>query len=326
MTEDRTEQLIRDVFTDQAARAVDPREVLDTLRGKPRRRYGLALAAAAVVVVVAAVATFVVPEVFRRSTATAPVGDQQSSQEAAFGPTSVLLVGTDVNGRTDTIVLTQVHAGGDVSLVSLPRDSWVQQPGAGMVRLNQVYSESGGAALMAVVRDLTGVAPAHFAAIDMRAMADLTDAVGGVPVCLKAAVQDDFSGADLPAGEQVLSGDAALAFVRQRHGLPNGDLDRIKRQQAFLQGLGTKLGDADLAALAKTVRERVKTDPDLDVLGLAQALATATSVHVGTIPILDGNHQTPEGGSVIAVDPAQVKEFVGGISSTPPASGVPCVN
>jgi hypothetical protein len=64
---DRTEQLIRDVFTDQAARATDGREVLDALRGTPRRRYGPMIAAAAVVVVVAAVAAFVVPEVFRRA-------------------------------------------------------------------------------------------------------------------------------------------------------------------------------------------------------------------------------------------------------------------
>jgi LCP family protein required for cell wall assembly len=323
MNQDRTEQLIRDVFADQAARAVDGRDVLEALQGKPRRRYGLALATAAVVVVVAAVATFVIPEVFRRSSPTPPVAEQQT---AAVTPTSVLVVGVDANRRTDTVVLSQIHADGGVSLVSLPRDSWVQDPTGAMVRLNRVYEVSGAEALLATVRDLTGVMPEHYAVVDMRALADLTNAVGGVPVCLNAAVQDDYSGADFPAGEQVLSGDAALAFVRQRHGLFNGDLDRVKRHQALLQGIGTKLGDADLPALADAVRGRITTDPDLDLLGLAQALAGATSVHVGTIPVIDTNHQAPGGGSVITVDPGQVKEFVGGIASTPPAGGVPCVD
>jgi LCP family protein required for cell wall assembly len=323
MTEDRTEQLIRDVFADQAARAVDGRDVLDALRGKPKRRHGLVLVTAAVVVVVAAVATFVIPEVFRRSSPTPPAAEQQT---ATVTPTSVLVVGVDNGRRTDTVVLAQIHADGGVSLVSLPRDAWVREPSGAMTRLNRVYEISGAEALTATVRDLTGVMPEHYAVVDMRALVDLTNAVGGVPVCLNAAVQDDSSGADFPAGEQVLSGDQALAFVRHRRGLHNGDLDRVKRQQALLQGIGTKLADADLPALADAVRGRITTDPDLDILGLAQALAGATSVHVGTIPLVDIDHQAPGGGSVITVDPGQVKEFVGGIASTPPSTGVPCVD
>ena len=51
-------------------------------------------------------------------------------------------------------------------------------------------------------------------------------------------MHDSYTGADFPAGPQNVSGAAALAFVRQRHGLPRGDLDRILRQQAYLSGLG----------------------------------------------------------------------------------------
>ena len=65
----------------------------------------------------------------------------------------------------------------------------------------------------------------------------MTEAIGGVPVCLKRPEREVRSGVDLPAGPQMVRGADALAFVRQRHGLEDGDLDRIARQQAFLAGL-----------------------------------------------------------------------------------------
>jgi LytR_cpsA_psr family/LytR cell envelope-related transcriptional attenuator len=65
-----------------------------------------------------------------------------------------------------------------------------------------------------------------------------------VDVCLNHAVYDEFSGADFPAGNQKLNAEQALAFVRQRHDLDNGDLDRTRRQQAFLVSVMRKLQDA----------------------------------------------------------------------------------
>lgn len=319
MTDDRTEQLIRDAFADQAARAVDSREALAALHGaRAPRRFGLVLATAAVVVVVAAVAAFVVPEVFRRSSPTPPVGDQSSQQQQVV-PTSVLVVGVDTSDYTDTIVLTQVHADGSVSLVSIPRDTW-----NGQTKLNRIYATQDMERMRDAVAELTGVRADHYAIVDMSALGAVADAVGGVPVCLRAAADDQYSGAHFPKGEQVLRGEAALAFVRQRHGLPNGDLDRIGRQQAFLRGLSTKLPDADLAALLDAVGSRVVTD-DLDVLGFVRTLAAAPSLHVGTIPTGKIDFETPQG-SAIEVDPVRVKEFVGGMQDTPPVDGVPCVN
>jgi LCP family protein required for cell wall assembly len=313
---DRTEQLIRDVFTDQAARATDGREVLDALRGTPRRRYGAVLAAAAVVVVVAAVAAFVVPEVFRRSSPP-PVG---SAQPAAVAPANVLVVGVDENDNTDTIVLTRTHADGSVSIVSIPRDTW-----NGKDKLNRIYREQGMPPLVDAVEALTGVRAEHYATVDMSALAAVADAAGGVPVCLRTAVDDRYSGAKFPKGEQVLTGAAALAFIRQRHGLPDGDLDRIVRQQAFLRGLSAKLPDADPAALVDAVGNKVETDNGFDLLGYVQTLARATSLRVGTIPVGKVDIDTPDG-AAIEIDPAQVKKYVGDMGGTPPVDGVPCVN
>ena len=316
MTEDRTEQLIRDAFHDQAGRAGDGREVLDTLRAGPRRRYGMALATAAVAVVVVAVAAFVVPEVFRRSAPTPPA----AGQTAAATPTSVLVVGVDEEDYTDTIVLTRTYEDGSVTLTSIPRDTW-----NGQDKLNRIYATRGVLSLVDAVAALTGVRAEHYAVVDMSALAAVADAVGGVPVCLRDAVDDQYSGAHLPAGQQKLDGESALAFVRQRHGLPNGDLDRVARQQAFLSGLSSKLPRVDLQALFDAVQRRVQTDPDLDLLGFLETLARSTSLHVGTIPVGEVDLHTPQG-AAIGVDPAQVRRFVADQQGTPPSPGVPCVN
>lgn len=322
MPEDRTEQLVRDAFAEEAARAVDSREVLTAVRGgRPRRSYGLVLATAAVVVIVAAVATFVVPEVFRRSSV--PPATEQSR---AVAPTNVLVVGMDDRGYSDSVVLVQVGADGSANVVSLPRDSWVSADGT-MTRLSQVYKQSDVYVLLRTVRQLTGVRVDHIVVVDTRAVVDLANAVGGVPVCLNAATSDPLSGADFPAGQQVLSGDAALAFVRQRHGLPNNDLDRIVRLQAFTQSLVVKLRDVDLAAVIAAASRRVEFDPNLDMLALVTDLVRAKEIHIGTIPIANPDLQTPQGSFVFGVDPAQVKEYVADLPNTPPATGdVPCVN
>lgn len=327
MTDSHTEQLIRDAFAEEAARAGDPREVLAAVRGRrPRRSYGLVLAAAAVVVVVAAVATFVVPEVFRRSSPP-PVGEQRQEQTTAVTPTNVLLVGTDESGHTDSVALIQVGADGSVGLASLPRDAWFKIDDD-WVRLNQLYTRDGVDALLRGVQVLTGVAVEHYVAVDMTVLKDIVNAVGGVKVCLNTAVSDKFSGANLPAGESVLNGDAALAFLRQRHGLPNGDLDRIVRLQAFLRSLAVQL-KADPGKAPAVIRPflpRVKFDQGLDVVGFVTDVLGATSLHVGTIPIENLDLRTPEGGAVIGVDPGAVQQFVTELPSTPPTTGVPCVN
>jgi LCP family protein required for cell wall assembly len=318
MTQDRTEQLIRDAFAEEAAHAADPREVLAAVRSRrPRRSYGLVLATAAVVVVVAAVATFVVPKVFREST---PVAQYQ--QNTPITPQNVLVIGTDGHGYTDSIILTQLAADGSTSLVSLPRDTWV--PSA-ETKLNQIYVRSGIGALVTTVSELTGVKVDHWVEVDTTAIGLLTNAVGGVQVCLRAAASDRYAGADFPAGKQVITGDAAIAFIRQRHGLPNGDLDRIVRLQVFLHALLTKLDAGHVPTLLDAVKDHVKMDPALDAIAFIQGVAN-DKAHFGTIPFKNADLDTPQG-MAIEIDPGQVKQFVANQPSTPPATGdVPCVN
>ncbi|MBL8925358.1 MAG: LCP family protein, partial [Pseudonocardia sp.] len=172
--------------------------------------------------------------------------------------------------HTDTIILLHVPAGPNARTVaiSIPRDSFVALADGGNTRhkINSAYRratddakaaleaqgvsgpeldrrsrDAGRRALVATVEKFTRLPIDHYAEINLAGFVEMTEAIGGVPVCLKRPEREVRSGVDLPAGPQIVSGADALAFVRQRHGLEGGDLDRIARQQAFLAGLANRM-------------------------------------------------------------------------------------
>lgn len=337
------DRLIREAIAAEAAEAVDPREVMAQLqRRRARRRPGPLLAVAALTAAAAAVA-IVVPMTVSREAAPPATS---SSVVTPLAPQNVLLVGLDEYAHADSVALARVTPTG-VAVVSLPRDSWVEVPGQGMERLTLVYTaarESGGVAagaqaLSRTVTALTGAQVDHYAVVEMSAFARLADAVGGVEVCLDAAAKDDMTGAEFPAGRQVVSGDRALDFVRQRHGLLNGDLDRVRRHQAFLSGLGAKLLDraflddtAGVTSLLGVIRTSVQTDEGWDLLTFARGLTAGVPVRTTTIPVEDGE----EGNTHVLRPSPTTRQFVetfladqpaGPSSGTPaPGGGPACVN
>jgi LCP family protein required for cell wall assembly len=249
--------------------------------------------------------------------------------------------------HTDTIILLHVPAlpGEPAVAISIPRDSYVQlADGSGKHKINSAYNrglvaaekdmkaqgvsgpeldrrgrEAGRAALIATVESLTGTSIDHYGEINLAGFVELTDALGGVPVCLNKPVRDSYSGLDLPAGYQMVSGQVALAFVRQRHGLDGGDLDRIARQQAFIAGLtqrvqgeGTLTDPATLSQLLGVVTRHVVIDKGWDL----QQAATQASRIAGadlsfrTIPTGRPDLETPVDGLAVQVDPAAVRAFV----------------
>jgi LCP family protein required for cell wall assembly len=258
----------------------------------------------------------------------------------------------DGGDTTDTIILVHIPAGGAAATaISIPRDSYVDIAGGyGKHKINSAYSrgknasmsglraqglsgaqlevaanEAGAKTTIQTVEKFTGLTINHYAAINLAGFDALSQAVGGVEVCLKAPVHDTYSGADFPAGTQTLSGAQALAFVRQRHGLTS-DLDRIARQQAFLSGMakkvlsaGTFTDPSKLSALVDAVQGSVVLDKGWDVLSFAQQLRGMTSGAIGfaTIPVQSLSLQTPSDGDAVKVDPGQVQQFVRTAISTP---------
>jgi LCP family protein required for cell wall assembly len=262
--------------------------------------------------------------------------------------------------NTDTIILLHVPAdpASPAVAVSIPRDSYVPIAGGrGTHKINSAYGrafdeaettltaqgltgaaldhqgkEAGRAALIATVEALTGVRIEHYAEINFAGFVDLTAALGGVPVCLNRAVSDSYSGIDLPAGPQTVNGAAALAFVRQRHGLDGGDLDRIARQQAFIAGLtqrlrsaGTLSDPAKLSQLVAVASRYLVVDKGWD---LDQALTQASrlagdNLTFRTIPTGRPDLRTPYDGVAVQIDQAAVKAFVSGLvaeSDSPPTT------
>ncbi|OLT09203.1 hypothetical protein BJF78_31210 [Pseudonocardia sp. CNS-139] len=176
----------------------------------------------------------------------------------------------------------------------------------------------------------------------MAGFVELTDAIGGVPVCLNEPVRDSYSGVNLPAGPQVVSGAGALAFVRQRHGLADGDLDRIARQQAFAAGLarrlmtaGTLTDPAALQRLVGVVTRHVVLDDgwDLDQAVGQIGRLSGDDLTFRTIPTGRPDLRTPYDGIAVQVDPDEVRAFVqaafappGSPAATPAPSAAPRTN
>jgi anionic cell wall polymer biosynthesis LytR-Cps2A-Psr (LCP) family protein len=159
----------------------------------------------------------------------------------------------------------------------------------------------------------------HYAEVNLYGFYLLTEAIGGVRVCLNHSTSDPNSGANFRRGVQKVSGGDALAFVRQRDGLPRGDLDRIVRQQAFLSSAmqqvftaGTLTDQRQLNRLNDAIAKSVIVDPGLDILYLARQLSALSNdgVEFVTIPVVAVGARNERGQSIITVDPPKVKDFV----------------
>ncbi len=272
-------------------------------------------------------------------------GNPLSEEELA-----TLRAGDDEATNTDTIILVRIpNNGKSATAISIPRDSYVDAPGVGKMKINGVYgsvhlekktelvehdgmdpaqaepqaTEAGREALIKTVASLTGVTVDHYAEIGLLGFALITDALGGVNVCLKEAVYEPLSGADFPAGWQKLDGPQALSFVRQRHNLPRGDLDRVVRQQAVMASLAhevisskTLSSPATLDRLQQAVQRSVVISDGWDVMDFAEQLQklAAGSVAFATIPVLEENGWSDDGmQSVVRVDDTAVQEWVGGL-------------
>ncbi|MEU1430030.1 LCP family protein [Nocardia sp. NPDC005746] len=260
---------------------------------------------------------------------------------------AMLHAGDDGEGglNTDTIILIRVPNNGRSAVaVSIPRDSYVDIPGLGKGKINSAYgitkstlqqklidqgvspaeaekrsTEAGRQALVKSVAGLTGITVDHYAEVGLLGFVLLTDAVGGVDVCLNNAVDEPLSGADFPAGKQKLDGAEALSFVRQRHDLPRGDIDRIVRQQVYMAQLVHQVLSAKVLAspgrlkeLSDAVGRTVVLDDDWDVLSFLHQLQDLAGgeVKFETIPVKDLNGWTDNGESVVRVDPTAVHKYV----------------
>jgi LCP family protein required for cell wall assembly len=249
-----------------------------------------------------------------------------------------------VTNSTDTMILVHIPADGRrATAISFPRDSWVNIPGYGRHKLNSAYAngstdggtrkavpDKGRQLLVQTIGELSGVHIDHYVEVDLLGFYRVTKAIGGVEICLNKAQKEHDSGIDLPAGKSVIEGKQALAFVRQRKGLPRGDLDRIARQQYFLgatfrkvTSLGVLGNPIKLKRLLDAVGTSLKMDSGLDPLQLARQVRglAAGNVEFKTVPTLGTANR--DGQSVILLDEAKLPAFFASLRSAPAQAKAP---
>lgn len=176
-------------------------------------------------------------------------------------PITILLLGVDDrdwetdNGPplTDTIILATIDPQArTASMLSIPRDLWVEVPGQGYHKINQAYllgeannNPAGGAGLvMATVESLFDIHIPYYALVNFNAFVYLIDEIGGVKINVPERIQVDPLGDHntriLKPGIQTLPGDIALAYVRNRD-TDGSDFDRIQRQQQVIVAIQQRL-------------------------------------------------------------------------------------
>jgi LCP family protein required for cell wall assembly len=167
------------------------------------------------------------------------------------------LAGSSGAGNNDVTMVLHISADHQhATVVSIPRDLLVNIPAcprsngttappATNAMFNTTLSRGGLGCTVLATEQLTGLDIQYAAEISFDGVIEMSNAVGGVTVCLATNVTDKYVGLSLPAGEQTIEGAQALAFLRSRHGVGDGsDLGRISDQQLFMSSLMRKLTSA----------------------------------------------------------------------------------
>ena len=271
--------------------------------------------------------------------------------------------------------------GSKATIISFPRDSYVTIPapdGDVKAKLNSAYTlgmqeaggdpaakkDAGAQLLVKTIENMTDLKIDHFIQVDLIGFYRISKALNGVTICLNSPMRPattygqegdgydsgfepdgsfvySYSGIDLPAGKSKVEGLQALAFVRQRHGLPRGDLDRIDRQHAFLAAVfnqvssaGTLLNPFKLQKLVKAVASSLSMDDALasnpqNLVKLAEQMQNLKSGNLQFTTIPNLGDETLDGvGDVIVVNtdamPAFIDQLIGrpvdnGLQSAKPA-------
>ena len=182
--------------------------------------------------------------------------------------------GNDIDGltgggaRSDTTILVHLSADRQTAYgVSIPRDSLVTRPdckakdgdtipGGTLQMWNAAFAYGGPACTVEQFEQTTGVRVDNYVVVDFNGFKGMVDAIGGVTVCVPAAIDDDIGHIHIAAGTRKLDGKEALSYVRVRHGVGDGsDIGRITRQQAFVAAMVSKvLSEGTLARPDKVVR------------------------------------------------------------------------
>jgi LCP family protein required for cell wall assembly len=236
---------------------------------------------------------------------------KQLDISAIKGGANILLIGSDTRvgqfdsdedvqgARNDVTIL--IHISEDhtqLTAVSFPRDLMVPipsctnpstgttYPASSSAQFNTSLGNGGVSCVVDTVENLTGLTIPYAGLITFDGVIAMSNAVGGVDVCVASAINDSYTGLHLTPGTHTLEGSDALAFLRTRHGVGDGsDLARISSQQVFLSALLRKVTSSDTLSNPLTLYKLARAA--LSNMTLSDGLAT-TKTLVGLAASLKG--------------------------------------
>lgn len=242
---------------------------------------------------------------------------------------NLLHLGREPGERTDTMMLIHLSEDHDkVTVVSLPRDTWIEIPGKGTHKINSAYQLGGPKLTVKTVEQATGLRIDHYIEVNVLGFIDVVDSLGGVTVCTPVPIDDPKTRLTMQPGTHNLDGVNALAYARTR-ATARSDLDRIDRQQQVVSALldkaisgGTLANPARLAGLVDSTLKAIAVDKALadNLLGLADRLkgVSTDDVTFTTVPLADVNYRTPTGESAVLWDRSAAQELFQRIAKDEP--------
>jgi LCP family protein required for cell wall assembly len=254
--------------------------------------------------------------------AAAPAGE--APKLTAPVPINLLLLGSDsrdgetnkghvAGQRSDTIMLLHINAAHDsASIISIPRDSYVDIPAGGTWKggknkLNAAFAFGGAPLAAKAVIELTGLTLDGALVVNFSGIREMVDAVGGVQVCVDYDVKSSFSTKLWKKGCHDMGGAEAEEFMRERKNVPGGDIGRVHQQQLVVQGVIQKVSAGGLLTnpltldkLLVTAAGSLTVDKNLDLRELALSVKGVQpgNVKYATAPYSSLDLKTSAGSAV----------------------------
>lgn len=244
-------------------------------------------------------------------------------QAKSTGTMDILLVGSDarpgstiiVGARSDVQILLHVdYDNNRLSILSIPRDTYVNIPGHGQNRMNAAYAYGGAALTIKTIKNYTGVNITKYVEIGFQAFTQVVDSLGGVYVDVDRKYNGDPAGSvKVDAGFQRLTGYSALMYSRYRYD-GNGDFGRMARQQLILSSVREQIMKWNLPlklpGLVNTLMNNITTNLSAsDIFGLGYWLEKLDSSRITQI-VLEGSTAMTDGMSVVMIDQDTLKTAV----------------
>ncbi len=224
-------------------------------------------------------------------------------------PVNILLVGSDSGGGNaaygdrgetlnDVTILVHVSPVSHSAIaVSFQRDMFVPITGDGCTsnpgtrKINEALAYGGLACVVSTVESLSGLSIGYAAKIEFDGVIAMSQAVGGVEVCVAVPIHDLQIHFDLEAGTHTLKGWSALQFLRSRHGVGDGsDTTRVSNQQLFLSALMRKIkaedtlsNPATIYALAQAAASNMQLSTSLSPLAMATIALAVKDIPLANI-------------------------------------------